>query len=192
MFIIDWIPWALMSCIIMFAVTIDTRIRIRKLFLAAACIIGLLSMYIWAYLYTDSLMDYRVSLLLSFIVYAVGIALCIARIAPKSERYFLHVEGSIKEMDIALYKWLVRSPSSVVTLGKSVDCSIQLSWDYNGQVAPVQAEIRRYRGSLRLKALEDGVFIQGKPLPIGKEEWLYHGKRFTIGQTIFTYIEKDV
>ena len=192
MFIIDWIPWALMSCIIMFAVTIDTRIRIRKLYLAAACIIGLLSMYIWAYIYSDSLMDYRVSLLLSFIVYAVGIALCIARIAPKSERYFLHVEGSIKEMDIALYKWLVRSPSSVITLGKSVDCSIQLSWDYNGNVAPVQAEIRRYRGSLRLKALENGVFIHDKPLPIGKEEWLYHGKRFTIGQTIFTYIEKDV
>lgn len=192
MFIIDWIPWALMSCIIMFAVTVDTRIRIRKLFLAVACVIGLLSMYIWAYLYSDSLMDYRVSLLLSFIVYSVGIGLCIARIAPKSERYFLHVEGSIKEMDIALYKWLVRSPSSVVTLGKSVDCSIQLSWDYNGQVAPIQAEIRRYRGSLRLKALENGVYIQGKPLPIGKEEWLYHGKRFTIGQTIFTYIEKDV
>ena len=190
--ILDCIPWALMSWIIMLAVTIFTKIKIRKWFFLVAMAVGLVSMYIWVFFYSDSMMDYRVALLLSYIIYSVGIALCIARLAPKSERYFLHVEGAIKEMDIALYKWLRVSSTHIVTIGKSVDCNIQLSWDVNGTVAPLQAEIRQYRGSLRLCAIEEGVFIGDKPLPVGEEEWLYHGKRFTIGNTTFTYIEKDL
>ena len=190
--ILDCIPWALMSWIIMLAVTIFTKIKIRKWFFLVAMAVGLVSMYIWVFFYSDSMMDYRVALLLSYIIYSVGIALCIARLAPKSERYFLHVEGAIKEMDIALYKWLRVSSTHIVTIGKSVDCNIQLSWDVNGTVAPLQAEIRQYRGSLRLCAIEEGVFIGEKPLPVGDEEWLYHGKSFKIGNTIFTYIEKDL
>lgn len=191
-FLIEWIPWTFMTCIIMYSVTMMTRIRIRPIFLLVAFAVGFLSMYIWAVIYSDSVMDYRVSLLMSFITYSVGVSLCIARVAPKSERYFLHVDGAIKEMDIALYKWLRLAPSNIVTIGKSVDCSIQLSWDYNSKVAPLQAEIVRYRGSLRLRAVEEGVYIDDKPLEIGKEEWLYHGRSFTIGKTTFTYIEKDV
>ena len=190
--ILDCVPWALMSWIIMLAVTAFTNIKIRKWFLLIAVAVGLISMYIWVFFYSDSFMDYRVSLLLSFKIYCVGIALCITRLAPKSERYFLHVEGAIKEMDIALYKWLRVSSIHSVTIGKSVDCNIQLSWDVNGKVAPLHAEIRQYRGSLRICAIEDGVLIGDKPLPVGKEEWLYHGKSFTIGNTTFTYIEKDI
>jgi hypothetical protein len=129
---------------------------------------------------------------MGFITYAVCIAVSIARVAPRSERFFLHVEGAVKEMDVALYKWMRVSPDHVVTIGKSVDCSIQLSWDLNGAVAPLQAEIRQHVGSMRLVAMENGVYVDNdKPLPIGKEIWLYHGRRFTIGNTTFTYIEKD-
>ena len=53
-------------------------------------------------------------------------------------------------------------------------------------------EIRQYVGSMRLIALENGVYVDNdKPLPIGKEVWLYHGRHFTIGNTSFTYVEKD-
>lgn len=191
-FLVDWIPWALMSCVIMFAITYATRTRIQKLFLVAACAIGFLSMFIWTMVYGSSILDYRVALLMSFVTYAVCIAVSIAHVAPRSERYFLHVEGAVKEMDIALYKWMRVSPDHVVTIGKSVDCSIQLSWDLNGAVAPLQAEIRQHVGSMRLVAMENGVYVDNdKPLPIGKEEWLYHGRRFTIGNTTFTYVEKD-
>lgn len=191
-FLVDWIPWALMSWVIMFAITYATRTRIEKVFLVAACIIGFLSMFIWSVVYTYSFLDYRVALLMSFITYAVCIAVSIARVAPRSERYFLHIEGAVKEMDVALYKWMRTSPDHVVTIGKSVDCSLQLSWDLNGNVAAVQAEIRQYVGSMRLIALENGVYVDNdKPLPIGKEVWLYHGRHFTIGNTSFTYVEKD-
>ena len=150
-------------------------------------------MNVWATIFMKSMIDFRVSLLMSYVFYAVCVALCIARMAPKSERYFLRVEGAIKEMDVALYKWMRSSPSMIVTIGKSVDCSIQLSWDINGKVAPLQAEIRRRHGSLRLYAIEEGVTVDhGKPLGIGDDIWLYHGRSFTIGNTTFTYIEKDL
>ena len=192
-FLTEWIPWSLLSGFIMLAVTFKTRTPIRRSFFIMACVIAVFTMFMWAFVYYNSFFDYRVSLLIGFIVYAVAIALCIAHVTPRSERFFLHVEGSIKEMDIALYKWFKVAPSQVVTIGKSVDCNIQLSWDVIGHVAPIHAEIKHYINSLRLRALEDGVTVgEGKPLPVGKEIWLYHGKRFTIGNTTFTYIEKDM
>ena len=192
-FLTEWIPWALLSGFIMFTVTVKTRTPVRRSFVIASCLIAVLTMFMWAFVYYNSFLDYRLSLLIGFIFYSVAIALCIAYVSPRSERFFLHIEGAIKEMDIALYKWYKVSPDQVLTLGKSVDCDIQLSWDVNGRVAPVHAEITRRHNSLHLKALEEGVTLRdGKPLPVGKEVLLYHGKAFTIGNTTFTYIEKDL
>jgi hypothetical protein len=191
-FLIDWIPWALLSCVIMMCVTVKTRTPIRRSFFLMACVIAVLSMGMWAVIYFNSFIDYRQMLLFGFIAYSVAIAVCIARVTPKSERYFLHIEGAVKEMDIALYKWFRTDPNHVVSIGKSVDCSIQLSWDLIGQVAPVHAEIKRHIDSLRLEALDEGVLIGDKPLRVGKEVWLYHGRKFTVGNTTFTYIEKDL
>jgi hypothetical protein len=191
-FLIDWIPWVLLSGVIMFAATIKTRTTFRKSIIIASCGIAVLTALLWGLVYFNSFINYRLTLLVGFIAYSVAIAVCIARATPRSERYFLHVEGAIKEMDIALYKWLRLAPDRSVTIGKSVDCSIQLSWDVNGQVAPVQAEIHRHIDSIRLTALEEGVFVNNKPLSPGSEIWLYHGRKFTIGNTTFTYIEKDL
>ncbi len=192
MLIIEWIPWALMNWVIMFAVTYNTRIIINKKLLLVVFLIGFLSMYVWAGVYPDSYLDYRLSVLLGFLTYAVGLALCIAKAAPKSERFFLRVEGSIKEMDIALYKWMKTDSSYAVTIGKSVECSLQMSWDVTGNISPVQAEIKQRHGGLRLYALEEGVIVGQKPLKVGSSTSLYHGKKFSIGQTTFTYIEKDL
>ena len=94
-------------------------------------------------------------------------------------------------MDVALYKWFRQAPNRVVTIGKSVDCSLQLSWDVQSPIAPVQAEIRMIRKVPYLIALEPGVYINNRPVKLGKKIHLYHGKSFAIGQTVFTYIEKD-
>ena len=176
----------------MLCVTVKTRAPIRRSFFVAACVIAVICMGMWALIYFSSFIDYRQSLLLCFMVYSVAIAVCVARVTPRSERYFLHIEGAIKEMDIALYKWFRTNPGQVVSIGKSVDCSIQLSWDLIGQVAPVHVEIKRRFDGLLIQALEEGVLIGNKPLPVGKEEWLYHGRKFTVGNTTFTYIEKDL
>ena len=115
-----------------------------------------------------------------------------ATVAPRSERYFLNVQGAVKEMDVALYKWFRNNPDRVVTIGKSVDCSLQLSWDVQSAIAPVHAEIRLIHKTPFLVALEPGVYINGKPLSVNRRVRLYHGKSFTIGKTTFTYVEKDL
>ncbi len=189
--IIDWIPWSLTGYWIALCVTWGTRIQIRHSLVIGAFIVGLVSTYLWTWLYAGSTVDYRVTLLINFILFAVAMAISIAKSAPRSERYFLTVSGIIKQMDVALYKWFKANPNDVVTIGHSVDCHLQLSWDIQSAIAPIQAEIRLERGIPRLYALEEGVFVAGKPVEVGKGIRLYHGKTFTIGQTTFTYIEKD-
>lgn len=191
-FFINLIPWILSSYIIAVVGTYGTRIKLKKSILLVAVGVSLISMYMWSSLYMLLAVDYRVLLLFSYMIYAIGMALSIASAAPKSEHYFLHAQGAVKTMDIALYKWFRANPNAVVTLGKSVDCSLQLSWDLQGNVAPVHAEITMKKGILRLTPLEEGVTMSGKKLKVDKPVKLYHGCRFQIGQTNFTYQEKDL
>ena len=120
------------------------------------------------------------------------LAVCIAFEAPKSEHYFLQASGAIKPIEIALYKWLRSNPSAVITMGQSVDCSIHLSWDISSNVAPVHAELFLRRSTLYIKALEKGVILNGKELEAGDSDSLSHGSHFIIGNTTFTYVEKDL
>lgn len=115
----------------------------------------------------------------------------VAVTSPKSERYFLRVEGPIKEMDIAIYKWMNASVlSKRVIIGKSVNCDLQMSWDITSRIAPEQAEVKMINGYPYLIALEDGVIFDKKELKPNLKKRLYHGSKFLIGKTTFTYIEK--
>ncbi len=189
---IDWIPWASIGFIVSYIATFGTRIYLKRKFIAVSVLIGLVVMYMWMYFVFYNWMDCREQLLFSFLVYDVAIAVSIAAVAPRSERYFLHVEGAIKPMDIALYKWLRSSPGYRVSIGKSVDCHLQMSWDLSADIAPVAAEIYAVSGKPYLEAVEECVVVGEKVLPAGKRIRLYHGKKFTIGRTLFTYVEKDL
>lgn len=191
-FVINLIPWILSSFLIAFASTHGTRIKLKKSLVLIAVAVSMVSMYLWSSCYLMIGVDFRVLLMFSIMIYGVGIVLSIASAAPKSEHYFLHAQGAVKTMDVALYKWFRSNPNAVVTIGRSVDCSLQLSWDLQGQVAPVHAEISMKKGVLRLVALEDGVFVSGKPMQVDKPKILHHGTTFQIGRTTFTYQEKDI
>ena len=93
-------------------------------------------------------------------------------------------------MDIAIFKWFIQSPAYKVTIGRSVDCSLQLSRDIESDIAPVQAEIVKHRGCCYIVAVEEGIRFEGKALAAGRRKRLYHGSRFCIGDTTLTYIEK--
>ena len=84
------------------------------------------------------------------------------------------------------------NPDDVVTIGKSIDCSLQMSWDIKGQVAPINAELRMVGDDIRLTAVEDGVRVGDEPLPAGRSVSLYHNTQFSIGDTTFTYVERDI
>ena len=191
--VLDWIPWAAMALMIAFISTADTRIHLRKYILLLAILLGVVSVYLWTFLFRGIMqLDIRVLLLFSCIFYSVGVGLAVAQLAPVSEHYFLNVKGAVKEMDIALYKWFLNNPDEVVTIGKSIDCSLQMTWDIKGQVAPVHAEIRQSSIGIRLTALEEGVMVGMKPLYPGNSRLLYHNTKFTIGDTTFTYMERDI
>ena len=138
------------------------------------------------------LLDIRVLLLFSCIFYCVGVGLAVAQMMPKSEHYFLNVKGAVKETDIALFKWFINNPDEVVTIGKSIDCSLQMTWDIKGQVAPIHANLRLTNMGIRLTALEEGVMVGSKMLLPGNSRLLSHNNQFTIGDTTFTYIERDI
>ncbi|MBO4249772.1 MAG: hypothetical protein J5884_00795 [Paludibacteraceae bacterium] len=189
--LINGLPWVASCFIIALCATFGTRVVYNRRLVLATLLLGLVSMIVWALFYQRAELDYRVLLLLSFVIVSVGMAVSIATVAPRSERYFLKVEGAVKTMDVALYKWFRHNADRTVTIGKSVDCSLQLSWDVQSAVAPIQAEIRLIREVPYLIAREKGVLIKGRSVAIGKRIRLYHGASFSIGQTLFTYIEKD-
>lgn len=190
-FLLNWIPWTASGFIIAFCSTFSTRIVHNKPALFISFLLGFFSMYLWTLLFSHMELDFRVLLLFSFIIFGVGIGTGIATVAPRSEHYFLKVQGATKTMDIALFKWFRNEPNRIVTIGKSVDCSLQLSWDIQSSIAPVQAEIRLKKNIPYLIALEPGVFVSNKPLHINKKKRLYHGTTFVIGKSTFTYLEKD-
>lgn len=193
-FLIDWIPWMLSGFAIAFVVAYGTDIKLKKALVGAAIsiVFGLGSMYLWSFAYSSQI-DTREFLLLSYMIYCVGFAVSVAATSPKSERYFLRVEGPIKEMDIAIYKWMNASVlSKRVVIGKSVNCDLQMSWDITSPIAPEQAEVKMINGYPYLIALEEGVVFDKKELKPNVKKRLYHGSKFLIGKTTFTYIEKDI
>lgn len=193
-FSLDWIPWILNGFVIAYVVSFKTDIKLRKAFVGAgiSILFGLGSMYVWRF-YQNAPVDTRDLLLVSSMIYCVGLALSLAFNFPRSERYFLRVEGPIKTMEIAIYKWMnAQMLNRRVTIGKSVDCNLQMSWDINSDIAPVQAEIISERGNIYLTALEDGVYREDKPVATDKKIRLYHRDKFKIGETLFTYVEHDV
>lgn len=192
--LIDWIPWTMNGFLIAFAVSYKTDIKLHKALVGAtiSILFALGSMYIWRYSH-GSQVDTRDLLLISCLIYSVGIAISLAVNFPRSERYFLRVEGPIKTMEIAIYKWMnSQYIHRRVTIGKSVDCNLQMSWDMNSDIAPVQAEIVSERGNLYLIALEEGVYKKEQLMKLDTKIRLYHGDQFKIGQTLFTYVEHDV
>ena len=191
--LINWIPVSIMTLLVAFVSTADTKIHLRKYILLIAIVLGALSFYVWSFFFRGIMMlDIRVLLLFSCIFYCVGVGLAVAQMAPKSEHYFLNVKGDVKEIDIALFKWFINNPDEVVTIGKSIDCSLQMTWDVKGQVAPVHANLRLTNMGIRLTALEEGVMVGSKMLPPGNSRLLSHNNQFTIGDTTFTYIERDI
>ena len=191
-FFMNIIPWTLSSFLCAIVGTYGTQVKLKKSLVLIAVGVSVVSMILWSLVYMQIGVDFRLLLLYSTILYMIGMAAAIASLAPRSEHYFLHVQGSVKTMDIALYKWFRANPGAVVSIGRSVDCSLQLSWDLQGNVAPVHAEIKMNQGIPQLMALEEGVLFNGRPLPVDKCKNLYHGTSFQIGQTLFTYQEKDI
>ena len=87
--LIDWIPWSVMAVLIAYISTIGTRIVLRRSLVLVAGVLGVLSMYLWSLFFRGIYqIDIRALLLISCILFAVVLAVAVAAMAPKSERYW--------------------------------------------------------------------------------------------------------
>ena len=183
----------LVTLVILLAISIGTRVQIKLKFTVLAIALVMVNSFVWSFVSSSSAFDYRFTAIYVHVIYFICIALSVATAMPHSFNYYLHVTGAVKAMDIALAKWFKYNSNAVVSIGRSVACSIQLSWDIKSRIAPIQAEIYSYGFFYYLRAKEDGVFLEdGKMLDSKKRLVLYHGTRFRIGDTSFEFVECDL
>jgi hypothetical protein len=129
----------------------------------------------------------------SYMFYATGLGVSIAVVHFASQKYFLHTEGGKKTRDIAIHKWMgVSGGFNKVTIGKSYNSIIQMNWDDHEDIADFCIELYIENDRPYCRALESGVRL-GSGRLLKKDEVIHlpHGTAFIIGNTKFTYIEKD-
>ena len=78
-----------------------------------------------------------------------------------------------------------------VSIGKSVNCVLQMNWDNSEGIGDRVVELYLKNDRPYCKVLDNGVTQQGRTIPQGVEFVLVNGTEFSIGKTNFTYIEKD-
>ena len=182
---IDWVPWLFFSLVTAIVLWYKTEIKLRSALLGGAA--SVLFSFIVLYVLTGPITS-----MFSYMIYAAGLGISIAVVHFASEKYFLRLDGSIKERDIAIYKWMsVTGGFNKVSIGKSVNCVLQMNWDDSTGIGDRVVELYLKNDRPYCKVLDGGVTQQGRTIPQGVEFVLVNGTEFTIGKTNFTYIEKD-
>lgn len=185
---LDIFPLTGMTVAICYCSTYHTRVRPdKKRIMIGSGIIGLLTAILWT-VFGESDSDNFVTTIW-ILMTNLAVVATIAKPMPKSKHVMLYVYGASKDMQIALYKWLNQSPNAIVTIGRSVDASIQISWDKDSRISPVHASIRMYHGRPQLTTVDGDVVVNEKNLPQGKSFVMYHGDEFIIGTTRFRLVE---
>jgi hypothetical protein len=183
---LDWIPWLLFALAESIVLWYRTEVKLRSALIGGtlSILFSFLVMYVFTGNYTP---------VFGYMIYATGFGCSIAVVHFRSQKYFLRIDGSVKERDIAVYKWMSATGGfNRVSIGKSIKCVLQMNWDKSEGISERAVELyldKNERPILRI--LDDGVTQRGRNLSKGTEIVLTNGTEFTIGKTRFTYIEKD-
>ncbi len=184
--LVDWIPYLLFALAEATVLWFKTEIKLKSA-LIGGCISVFFSFLV---IYFAS---GQFAPVIGYMLYAAGFGGSIAVVHYASEKYFLRIDGCVKERDIAIYKWMsVTGGFNKVSIGKSSSCVLQMNWDKSEHISDRAVELYLEKSRPFMRVLDDGVTRQGRTLPKGTELPLSHGNEFNIGQTHFTYIEKDV
>lgn len=183
----DWIPWLIFGCAITWIIAYKTEIKFKNALLGGLISVSLSFINLFV-------VNFPMVGMFSFMIYGAGLGTAIAVVHFVSEKYFLHIEGQMKPRDVAIYKWMsVSGGFNRVSIGKAVDCIIEMNWDNNDNIADKQVEIYLENDRPYCLVLADGVMVGSNNWPMKKGDIipLSHGTSFSFGSTKFTYIEKD-
>lgn len=187
-FIIDIVLWLLMGAAIGFVISYKTHISIKRMTLGGFLLAMTGFCVLYLFNFDDSNFSFQyLGQLVSFlcmiavIILSGGLFALTATRTRVSERYFLHIEGSLKPRDVAIYKWMNRIGGyRMVTIGKDERCYIDMEWDDSQGIDGVQAEVYMENDEPYFKMMSDNKAVR-----------LKHGSSFIVGKTVFTYLEKD-
>ena len=134
------------------------------------------------------------NMLLDVIIYGGGLGASLVTVRMLAERYFLVIKNGMKAgQRIPIHKWMnATGGGNKVTIGKTNECEIQMNWEKANKVADkhVQLYIDKSRSLPMLTPLEEGVVFNVRTnLPANKSIVLNNGDTFTVGDTIFEYVE---
>ncbi len=186
---IDWVPWLFFGCSITWLLSFKSDIKFKEAFLGGLISVALSFVVIYALGSSVPVVG-----VLAFMIYAAGLGASIAVVHHTSENYYLYIEGPTKTRDIAIYKWMnVAGGSNHVTIGSSPNCVIEMNWDDSSEIREKQVELYIENEHPYCLALTEGTTFgnEQRVLKEGDSILLVHGSCFTIGNTKFTYIEKD-
>jgi len=184
--LVDWIPYLFFALAISTVLWFKSEIKLKSALIGGciSVIFSFLVIYFVSGLYAP---------VIGYMVYAAGLGCSIAVVHFASEKYFLRIDGCVKERDIAIYKWMsVTGGFNKVSIGKSANCVLQMNWDKTEGISDRAVELYLEKSRPFMRVLDSGVSRQGRSLPKDTVVPMVHGTEFSIGSTRFTYIEKDV
>ena len=195
-----YIPWycslpayILFSVCMALSLTILSSIPTKSALVGGgiAAIIGFIVLYCGGVI--SSSMGWM-NMLLDFIIYGGGLGASLVTVRMLAERYFLVINNGMKAgQRIPIHKWMnATGGGNKVTIGKTNECEIQMNWEKANKVADkhVQLYIDKTRILPMLSPLAEGVVYNVRTsLPANKQVVLNNGDTFTVGDTIFEYVE---
>ena len=185
---LDALPWLLFGGSIALCLAFKTTIKWQDA-LIGGLISGILSFFI---LYTTSYLP-SFGVMFGFMLCSTGLGISIVAKHHLAQKYFLKYKGEKRESEIAIHKWMNESGgSNEVTIGKSNHCTIQMNWDNSEEIAEKQVKlyIDPKRRVPMMKIVENGVTYDGRDARKDDQLPLKNGVKFTIGNTVFQYVEK--
>jgi len=186
--LLEILPWTLSVLLVEYASTYRTNARLNhRKYLVSAVILSLFIIIFMTPFASVDTVRQLVNLILVYMVFLVGVSFALAKPQRKKREAHLSASGSFKEMDVALYKWFLLNSNTIVTIGKSVDCSINLFMDLSGNVAPVHCSIKHVNDADILCISDNDVELNGRTAKYHKDYRLYYGDVFVIGGVKFRY-----
>ena len=195
--VIQW--WFSVPAYLLFSVCTSLSLTIKSSIPTKSALLGGLTSAVIGFmvLYFSDITNSRrswMNMMLDFVIYGGGLGASIITVRMLAEKYFLVVKNGIKSgQRIPIHKWMnATGGSNTVTIGMTQRCEIQMTWEKSNKVAKEHARlyIDHAKSQAMLRPMAVNVIYNSRAeLPINKAVALSNNDTFTIGDTIFQYVE---